>query len=78
MSTGLCPQACSTVLLDSSHANVLTQLSSLQAEVSMLMYGALTSKHKVISAVVILQIFCCAEPVHQQLHRDIGSRLPAD
>jgi hypothetical protein len=31
------------------HASVLTQLSSLQAEMSMFMYGALTSKHEVIS-----------------------------
>ena len=57
--TGLCPQAwiaaeqTSYCTLPSRcrlmHAGVLTQLSSLQAVVSMFMYGALTSKHEVIS-----------------------------
>ena len=82
--TGLCPQACSPVLQDSNRANQLLYIAvSLSLDACWCFNTAmkLASRsvhvhvwctHKQarshLSAVLILQIFCCPEPVHQRLH----------
>jgi len=92
--TGLCPQACSPVLQDSNRANQLLYIAvSLSLDACWCFNTAIKlASHSVhvhvwcthkqarshLSTVLILQIFCCPEPVHQRLHWDISSRLLAD
>ena len=84
MSTGLYPQACSTVLQDSSQANQLlyivvslsldacwcfnTAMKLASRSVHVHVWCTHKQARSHLSAVLILQIFCCPEPVHQRLH----------